>query len=102
MEQTIYPIDEIKSKLHPIFAAAPIYRAILFGSYARGEATNQSDIDIVIDSRGKLLNLAFYGLLEDLTAQLNKRIDLFEQSELKRNSTICSAVEREGIILYEK
>jgi len=102
MERTIYQISEIRLKLRPVFEAAPVYRAILFGSYAKGTATDQSDIDIVIDSKGELLNMAFYGVLEDITAQLNKRVDLFEMSELSRNAAICSAVEREGIILYDK
>ena len=101
-QKKIYQINEIKSKLHPVFEAAPVYRAILFGSYAKGNATEQSDIDIVIDSKGELLNIDFYGVLEDITTQLNKRIDLFEISELSRSATICSTVEREGILLYEK
>jgi len=102
MEQKIYQINEIRTKLRPIFEAAPVYRAILFGSYAKGNATDQSDIDIVIDSKGELLNMAFYGVLEDIAAKLNKRVDLFEISELSRNAAICSAVEREGIVLYDK
>jgi predicted nucleotidyltransferase len=102
MEQTIYQINEIKSKLRHIFEAAPVYRAILFGSYAKGNATDKSDVDIVIDSKGELLNMSFYGVLEDITAQLNKRVDLFEISELSRNATICSAVEQEGIVLYDR
>lgn len=102
MEQKIYQVNEIKSKLRPIFEAAPVYRAILFGSYAKGNATEESDIDIVIDSKGELLNMEFYGVLEDITAQLNKRVDLFEISELSRNTAICSAVEQEGIVLYDK
>jgi len=102
MEQTIYQINEIKSKLHLVFEAAPVYRAILFGSYAKGNATEQSDVDIVIDSKGELLNMAFYGVLEDITTQLNKRVDLFEISELSKNAAIYSAVEQEGIVLYDK
>lgn len=102
MNQKIYQIDEIKSKLFPIFEAMPVYRAILFGSYAKGNPTPQSDIDIVIDSKGELLNIAFYGVLEDITMQLNKRVDLFEISELSRNTSICSAIEREGIVLYDR
>jgi predicted nucleotidyltransferase len=102
MDQKIYQISEIRSKLRPVFEAAPVYRAILFGSYAKGSATDQSDIDIVIDSKGELLNMAFYGVLEDITTQLNKRVDLFEISELSRNAAIYSAVEREGIVLYDK
>lgn len=102
MEQTIYQINEIKSKLSPIFEAAPVFRAILFGSYAKGNATDKSDIDIVIDSKGELLNMAFYGVLEDITTHLNKRVDLFEISELSRNTAIRSAIEHAGIVLYDK
>lgn len=32
----------------------------------------------------------FYGVLEDITIQLNKRVDLFEMSELRRTTTISS------------
>lgn len=100
MEHKIYQINEIKSKLHPIFEAKSVYRAILFGSCAKGIAADQSDI--VIDSKDELLNIVFCGVLEDITEQLNKCMDLFEMSELSRNSAICSAVEQEGIVLYDK
>ena len=56
--------------------AAPVYRAVLFGSYAKGNATDKSDVNIVIDSKGELLNINFFGLLEDIRTQLNKRVDL--------------------------
>lgn len=73
-----YSVDEIKSILLPVLETAPVYRAILFGSYAKGSQTDNSDIDIVIDSRGELLNIDFYGVLEDITTLLGKRVDLFE------------------------
>ena len=59
----VYSIDEIKTRLNPIFMSAPVYKAVLFGSYAKGNATENSDIDIVIDSRGELININFYGVL---------------------------------------
>ena len=49
-----YTIDEIKSRLKPIFDDEPVYRAVLFGSYATGTATEDSDVDVVLDSRGEL------------------------------------------------
>ena len=102
MEQYIFSVNEIKSELYPIFEGAPVYRAILFGSYAKGTPKENSDIDIVIDSRGELLNMNFYGLLEDITTKLGKRVDLFELSELKNNPAILAAIEQEGIILYDR
>ena len=102
MKQRILGIHEIKAMLLPVFEAAPVYRAVLFGSYAKGSQTDKSDIDIVIDSKGKLLNMDFYGVLEDITTRLGKRVDLFEITELKNNAAMRSMVEREGVVLYDR
>lgn len=81
---------------------APVYSAILFGSYARDSQTDKSDIDIVIDSRGELINIDFYGVLEDITNLLGKCVDLFEITELKNNTAMKSLIEQEGIVLYDR
>lgn len=98
----LYTIDEIKSKLLPVFQSAPVYRATLFGSYAKGLATESSDVDIVIDSQGKLLNLHFYGILEDITEALGKPVDLIEISEIKPESPILADIHQSGVVLYEQ
>jgi len=95
-------VDEIKNKLRPVFDAVPVYRAILFGSYARDMATDKSDVDIVIDSRGELLNINFYGVLEDITQTLGKQVDLIELSEIKPGSPIFEEIERQGVLLYDR
>lgn len=46
----IYTTNEIIDKLIPIFDTIPIERAVLFGSYAKGNQTLKSDVDILIDS----------------------------------------------------
>lgn len=102
MEHKIYQIDEIKEMLLPIFEAAPIYRAILFGSYAKGKATEESDIDIVVDCMGGIINVSYFSLLADITTLLKKRVDLFEISEFSWHAATLSTLEREGIVLYEK
>jgi hypothetical protein len=102
MGQTTYSINEIKAMLFPIFETAPVYRAILFGSYAKGCQNENSDIDIVIDSKGELLNIAFYGVLEDITNRLGKRVDLFEITEIKNNSDMQAILDKEGVVLYDR
>ena len=98
----VYTATEIKEKLEPIFRNAPIEKAILFGSYAKGASTSSSDVDIVIDSKGKLLNINFYGVLEDIRECLGKRIDLIEISEIREDSPIYPIITHEGFILYER
>ena len=98
----IYAIDELKEKLHPIFVDAPVYQAILFGSYAKGIADDKSDIDIVLDSHGELRGISFFGILEDVVIALDKKIDLFEISEIRPNSPIMGEIMNEGVVLYER
>lgn len=98
----IYDINEIKSRLNPVFDRAPVYRAILFGSYAKGAATEQSDVDIVLDSRGELRGLNFYGVLDDAVTALGKNIDMFDLSEIRPESPIMDEINRQGVVLYER
>ena len=102
MSEKIYSIEELKEKLKDILKKFDVKRAILFGSYAKNTPTPKSDIDLVIDSEGKLLNINFYGLLEELVQKLQKNIDLIEISEIKKNSDIYNNIQKEGIIIYEK
>ena len=102
MCEKIYTIEELKNILKDIFKNFAVKKAILFGSYAKNTPTEKSDIDLVIDSEGKLLNIYFYGLLEDLIQKLQKDVDLFEISEIQKDSRIYNDIQKEGIIIYEK
>ncbi len=97
----IYHINDIRDRLRPVFADEPVYRAVLFGSYAKGIATENSDVDIVIDSRGELHGLRFYGLLDGVVEALQKPVDLIELSEIKPGAPILEDV-RQGVVLYER
>lgn len=100
--QKVYTLEEIKQMLYPIFQTVSVYKAILFGSYAKGLATENIDIDIVIDSNGELLNIYFYGLLEEIIEKLGKKVDLIEISEIEKDSPIYKEIENEGVVVYEK
>ncbi len=102
MSDKIYTIEELKDILKKILKKFDVKTAILFGSYAKDTPTSKSDIDLVIDSEGKLLSIHFYGLLEELVQQLQKDIDLFEISEIEKNSKIYKNIKKEGILVYER
>ncbi len=102
MSNKIYSIEEIKKKTKKTLKKYEVKKAILFGSYAKNEPTSTSDIDIVVDSQGKLININFYGLLEELSEDLDKNVDLIEISEIKENSPIYKSIQEEGVVLYEE
>ena len=95
-------IDAIREKLHPVFSQEPIYRVILFGSYAKGNATQSSDIDLIIDSQGKLIGLGFYRVLEEVVTALNMDVDMLEISQILPDSPIMEAIEKEGVVIYDR
>lgn len=74
----IYTIEEIIEKTKELFEKYKIKKAYIFGSYARGEATRKSDIDIMIVRKGSdiisLLNLADFEV--ELEEALKKSVDV--------------------------
>ena len=102
MSEKIYTIEELKDIVQATLKNFAVKKAILFGSYAKKLATSTSDIDIVIDSEGQLLNINFYGLLEELVQRLQKNVDLFEITEIQKGSRIYNDIQKEGVVVYEK
>ncbi len=102
MSEKVYTIEEIKQIVNDVMKNFSVKEAILFGSYAKNLQTPSSDIDIVIDSEGQLLNINFYGLLEELVQRLQKNVDLFEITEIQKGSRIYNDIQKEGVVVYEK
>ena len=98
MKQQIYTIADIKDRLLPVFSKYKIKKAVLFGSYAKGIAKDNSDIDIMVDSN--LRGLAFYGLLEDVVSAVGKSVDLLDKSQIINASKIQREIEATGVVIY--
>ncbi len=98
----IISINELREKITPILNQHPVEKAILFGSYARGEANSNSDIDLYIDTNGELKGLDFVGLLETLVDTLGIDVDLIDKKHIEPNSLIILEIEEDGMTLYEK
>ena len=95
----IYSIDEIKSIASPIAKQYGIARLFLFGSYARGEATAESDIDFRVD-KGNLKGLfALGGLYSDLEDSLGKELDLLTTGSLEQS--FLDKISKEEVLIYE-
>lgn len=85
----IYTIDEIKKCIEPIAEKYHLKAVYIFGSYARGEASDDSNIDILIDREGSIIKSAFDmgGLYEDLSSYLGKEIGLITLQTLEQKNT---------------
>ena len=84
---------EVFSTMYPEVKAA-----YLFGSYARGEATGKSDIDILVVCPA--MGMKFYGMVADLEERLHKQVDLHTHRQLIRNEVFAEEVLKEGIKIY--
>ena len=102
MNDCVYTINELENIICDVLKNYSVKKAILFGSYAKNKQNEKSDIDLIIDSDGKLLNINFYSVLEDLVEKLNKKVDLFEISEIQKDSPIYNEILEEGIVIYER
>jgi len=100
--EKIYTTDEIREKLLPVFSCLPIEKAILFGSYAKGGATELSDVDILIDSNGKIRGIDFFGVLEDVANALNIPVDLIEASQIIDGGKVQLEIASSGVVIYER
>ena len=89
-------LKTIVSTLAQRYGAERIY---LFGSYARGDATEASDIDLRID-KGNIRGLQFAKLLGDLEDTLGKKIDLISTSGMDED--FRKAIASEEVLLYER
>ena len=95
----IYSVNEIRDIVNPIASRYGIERMYLFGSYARGEAKAESDIDLRVDT-GRLHGLfALGGLYSDLEERFGKKLDLLTTRSLDRR--FLDSIAKEEILIYE-
>ena len=102
MSEKIYTIEEIKEMLKEILKDQPVYQVILFGSYAKKQATKNSDVDLLIDTKSKLRGFALLKLICKIQDKLQKEIDGFEKYEIIIDSPIDKEIKKTGVIVYEK
>jgi len=106
MKNKVYTVDEIRNIITPIAKQYHLSHVYLFGSYARGEATEQSDVDLRVGAENIRGFFALGGLYADLEEALNKSLDLVTTEALldKNNQrfvdSLARSMKREEILLY--
>ena len=91
-------IEQIKNVCNSIFKDYSIEYCYLFGSYAKGKATEKSDVDLLVTM--SLDGMKFYKLAETLREKLNKKVDLLDIAQLNNNPTLVQEILKDGIKIY--
>lgn len=95
-------VEELKTKISPIAAAHGVDDVYLFGSYARGEATSESDIDLVI-SPGNIRTFMQLGrFLTDLEAQFPVKLDVLTVDQMESEPLLKKNILKDRILIYRK
>ena len=103
MSNRVYTLEEIAAIIAPIAARYGVDTIYIFGSYARGEADESSDIDLCIEAVAIKGLLALGGLYSDLEEALGKELDLITVKSLKYNddNDFKENLEKERVLIYE-
>lgn len=83
------------------FADKPVLKAYVFGSFARGDADEKSDIDLIVElDLAKPMGLGFVGMVLDLQDMFNRKVDLLASNAI--NHRILPYIEKDKSLIYER
>lgn len=103
----IYTTKEIADRVSPIAKEYGIDKVYIFGSYARGEATEDSDIDFYVEF-SKPLGLKFCSFFADIEASVGKNVDiitkdgLYNPVTMSGNEQLIRKITEERKCIYEQ
>lgn len=93
-----YTIEEIKTIVEPIARKYGVERVYLFGSYARGDVNENSDVDLRID-KGSLKGMfALCGLYTEIEEALQMKVDILTTGNLEDD--FLRKIQKEEVLLY--
>jgi predicted nucleotidyltransferase len=109
MSGMIYTIKQIAEYVKPVAEKYELPAVYVFGSYARGEASGKSDIDLLVEIRGSLVRgMVFGGLYNDLKEALPIDFDVLTMGALESPrmlrdfSMTPTQIKKDMIKIYER
>ena len=95
--------SQIQDILSGYFSGKPVLRAYLFGSYARGDADEKSDVDVMVEldygQSGSIWG-AYVTMQEELGHKLGKKVDLVSSDGMSKY--IAPFINRDRVLVYER
>lgn len=99
MNSRIFTLEDINAFVKPLAEKYNAKEIYLFGSYARGEADGNSDLNFMVigGDKFKLTNVLALG--EELREATQKNVDIFEIHEINQDSELYKTIMRERILI---
>ena len=94
----ILTLNKIKEICSIVFKEYDVEYAILFGSYAKNNAQDNSDIDLLISSNVRGIN--YFGMVERLRESLKKKVNVLDVKQLINNIELTNEILKDGIKIY--
>jgi predicted nucleotidyltransferase len=88
---------EIEKSIKILLVRYNAESALLFGSYARGEETAESDVDVIVFGGKNFKKSNIFAFAEELRQMINKDVDAFEICEVNQNTPFYDNIMKEGI-----
>lgn len=99
MDNRIFTLKDIVSLVKPIAEKYKVKEIYLFGSYARGEADGDSDLDFLVFGGENFKLTMIFALAEELREVLKKDVDVFEINEINTDSDFYNIIMKERLLV---
>jgi predicted nucleotidyltransferase len=99
----ILSMENIKQVVQDYFKDKPVRKVYLFGSYARGDANEDSDVDLIVEIDDTIKRMSLFDFIKlqlGIEKSLNKKVDLVETHLFFPRIKIQA--EKEKLILYKR
>ena len=96
----VYTIEEIQKRAVPIVRKYGVNSLSLFGLYAKGKATEDSDLDFVMDKWDLRGLIQYISLVDDLEDEFHCHVDLVSKGS--SNKKFLNAISNEEVLIYER
>lgn len=94
----ILTVQQIQATCTEVFADYDIEYCYLFGSYAKGKATEVSDVDLLLST--PISGMRFFDLVESLREKLQKKVDVLNREQLNNNPDLVNEILKDGVKIY--
>ena len=99
MQASVFTMEQIAAAVKPLADKYRVKEIYLFGSYARGEADENSDLDFLVFGGEMFRRTMIFALAEDLREVLQKNVDFFEITEVNPDSNFYQTIMKEKVLV---